>query len=633
MNCNRRGAKVFMSAVALLGFFGGALSVRAQNASLKLDVDATQVFRRTLHMKMTIAVAPGQMTLVYPKWIPGEHGPVGPINDLAGLKFTVAGNAIRWHRDDVDMYAFHLDPPAGAKEIEAEFYLTGTTDEIGYLLGDSSAPDQMMLDWDQVVLYPLGAPTDAQTIQATLTLPPKWKFATALETQSQNGQQITFKPVSLTTLVDSPLLSGTGLREFDISPPGEPRAHKLDIAAQSASAVDIPEAVIASYRRLVTETGALFQARHYYHYNFLVWLHGTYEDGLEHHQSSDNRLPEMGMADPEWRLIEGDLLSHEMTHSWNGKYRRPTGLATPNYQEPMKGDLLWVYEGMTNYLGEILAARSGIWQPEDYRSRIADHAAEIDNRPGASWRSLQDTAISAQLLYGSSSEWQAWRRSTDFYPEGSLLWLEVDTIIRTKSRGKKSLDDFCRAFEGGKSGPPAMIPYTFDELVAALNQILPYDWREFFQTRLNSLSPRAPLAGIENAGWRLIYTETPSDMDKANEEKHDQIDASYSLGLLVKGNGKVMDVLPGTPAYSAGLAPGMKIVSVNNREFSSQALHETLRQSTTTSTALELLVSSDERISTLHVDYHGGEKYPHLQRDASKADMLRDILAPLSSPQ
>ena len=623
-----------MSSVAVtIALLSSVFPLRAESARLEVSVDASQVSRRILHVKMKIPAAPGPITLVYPKWIPGEHGPVGPIDDVMGLKFRVGETTVPWKRDDVDLYAFHVETPAQADEIQAEFYVTGVSEESGFLPGNSSAPDQLILNWNQVLLYPLGPPSDTQTIQAQLTLPPKWKFATALPLQSEEGQVITFKPVSLTMLVDSPLLAGLGLREIDITPQAEPRVHKLDLAAESDSALDLPQSVIASYRRLVAETGALFKARHYDHYNFLVWLHGTYEDGLEHHQSSDNRLPEMGLADLDWRLIEGDLLSHEMTHSWNGKYRRPVGLATPNYQEPMKGDLLWVYEGLTNYYGEVLAARSGLWQPEDYRNRIAATAAEMENRPGRAWRSLEDTAISASLLYGSSTEWQAWRRSTDFYGEGSLLWLEVDSMIRGKTSGHKSLDDFCRAFEGGESGPPTMVPYTFDDMVTALNQILPNDWAGFFRTRVTSLAPHAPLLGIENAGWRLTYSDERSALDRAVEAKHEQLDMRYSLGALFEISGKVLDVLPGTPADSAGLAPAMKVVSVNEHQFSPQVLREALRSAQTTSAPLELLVTNQEQFVKLRLDYHGGERYPHLERDPSKPDMLSHILAPLTPTQ
>jgi len=634
MNRSHFCARMVVSWVApILVVVGAGPRVQAESAPMQLYVDASQVARRILHVKMNIPAAPGRITLVYPKWIPGQHSPVGPVADIVGLKFTVGETPVPWQRDDVDLYAFHLQTPAATSEIQAEFFVAGTSDESGYLLGNSSAPDQLMLNWDQVVLYPLGPSTDTQMIQAQLTLPPKWKFATALPLETQTGQVIRFKPLSLTMLVDSPLLAGVGLREIDITPQGEPRAHRLDLAAESEAALDIPASVIASYRNLVAETGALFQARHYDHYNFLVWLHGTYEDGLEHHQSSDNRLPEMGLADSDWRLLEGDLLSHEMTHSWNGKYRRPVGLATENYQEPMKGDLLWVYEGLTNYLGEVLAARSGLWQAEDYRDRLAATAAELDHSPGRTWRSLEDTAISASLLYGSSTEWQAWRRSTDFYGEGSLIWLEVDGIIRTQTSGKKSLNDFCRAFEGGSSGPPTMIPYTFEDLVAALNQILAYDWAGFFHTRLTSLSPRAPLLGMENAGWRLTYTDVRSELDKATEAKHDQLDMRYSLGALIGVNGKVLDVLPGAPADIAGLTPGMNVVSVNERQFSPQVMHEAVRSAKTTTAPLELLVTNQEQFLKVRVDYHDGERYPHLERDPSKPDMLSKILAPLAPPQ
>ncbi len=612
------------------------LAAQAKDAPIQLSVDAAEVARRILHVTMTFAVAPGATTFVYPKWIPGEHGPSGPLGDVSGLKFAAGNSVVPWQRDPVDMYAFHVQVPTGTSALEVHFDVLGTTSESNFLLGNSATLQQAVVNWNQVVLYPANVPSDNVTVEAQLTLPAGWKFGTALPVRTQTGQNVAFAPASLTMLVDSPVLAGARFREYDVTPNGEARKHFLDIAADSDAALDIPADVIGAYRKLVAETGALFQARHYDSYHFLVSLHGTFEDGLEHHQSSDNRLPEMGLADPQWRTIYAYLLAHEMVHSWNGKYRRPAGLATPDYQQPMKDDLLWVYEGLTNHLGQVLAARSGLWTPEQYRNKVADFGAMLDNRPGRTWRSLQDTAISAPVGYGGADEWAAARRGADFpdfYNEGSLIWLEADTIIRTQSKGTRSLDDFCRAFHGGKSGPPEVVPYTYDDLVAALNQIVAYDWRAFFQARLTSLSEHAPLGGVQAAGWRLVYSDEQSALSKAYESQMGRLDLRYSIGALMDAEGDVTDVIPGTPAAAAGLVPGMKVLGVNMRRFSPQRLRDAIREGNTASANLQLLVSSQEDFLSLNVHYHGGERYPHLERNESKPDLLGIILSPLSPVQ
>lgn len=594
---------------------------------IKLSVDATEVRRKILHAKLIFPATPGPLRLLYPKWIPADHRPSGPISDLVGLRFTAAGKSLTWHRDVADMYAFQIEVPSNVESVEAEFDLVGPPDGQIFHLGLSTTAQLMVLNWNQVVLYPEEKPLDDIIFSASLHLPQGWKLGTALAVSAETGGILNFEPVALKTLVDSPVIAGSHFREVEITPPGEKRRHFLEIAADSEAALAIPEQVFGQYRRLVSETGALFGARHYNSYRFLVALQGQLSDGDEHHESSDNRLPEMGMVDVVLRMLHGSLLAHEMTHSWNGKYRRPKGLATADYQQPMKGDLLWIYEGLTDYLGRVLAARSGLLSPAQYRDAVAELAAKLA-RPGRTWRPLSDTAVAAQLLYDAPDQWQSWRRGVDFYDEGTLLWLEIDTIIRKESRGSKSLDDFCRRFAGAPSGAPEVLPYTLEDVLSELNAVVPYDWNKLIKERLSSLDPRPPLNGIENSGWHLVYEEQPSTFSQAQESVSKQMDLRYSIGVLIAEDGELIDVVEGSPASRAGAAPGMKIAATDKRRNTPDVLRQELASGKKTSSPLELLVTSGQYFITLNIDYHDGERYPHLVRDTSHPDLLQDILAP-----
>jgi predicted metalloprotease with PDZ domain len=404
------------------------------------------------------------------------------------------------------------------------------------------------------------------------------------------------------------------------------------MVSDSEAALQMSSEQIANYKQLVLETNALFGAHHYEHYHFLYTLSDNVAHfGLEHHQSSDDRVAERTLLDEPLRKASSDLLPHEFVHSWNGKYRRPAGLATPDYEQPMKGELLWVYEGLTEYLGSILAARSGLRTAEDQREHLAAIAAYLDRYPGRTWRPLIDTTIAAQLLYNASSSWAAWRRGVDFYDEGELIWLEADTIIRQQTKGARSLDDFCRRFHGPPNTPPMVKPYTFDDVVSTMNDVAPYDWRTFFNTRLNSLEPHAPLGGIANGGWRLVYNDTQSDYQKAIEAAQSSADFSYSLGLRLNEEGGVSDVVPGMPAAEAGLGPGMKIVDINGRAYSLDRLREALAEGKTSRAPLELRVQNGDFSKTYKIDYHDGEKFPHLERDSSRPDLLQQIIKPLQA--
>lgn len=603
-----------------------------QQQSIKLTVDATEVPRKLFHAQMLIPAAPGPLTLLYPEWIPGEHGPTGPIINLAGLKMTANGKTLAWQRDAVDMYAFHVEVPAGAKEIEVALDYLAPTFAGGFSAGSSTTSHLAIVTWNQLVLYPQGVGSDDITYTASLRLPEGWKFGTALTVVKQGRERIDFAPVSLTTLIDSPVLAGENYRAIDISASGSPHV-ELDLAADSAVALDASPQFQAAMRKLVVEAGALFGAQHYEHYNFLLTLSDRVAHfGLEHHQSNDSRVNERSLIDDTYGRLALGVVSHEYVHSWNGKYRRPAGLATPDYQQPMKGELLWVYEGLTQYLGNVLAARSGIWTPEEYREHLAQIAANLDHRPGRLTRPLIDTTIGAQLFYNAPSEWAADRRGTDFYDEGWLIWLDADTLIRQQTGGKRTLDDFCQRFHGAPSGAPVVKTYTFDDVVSTLNDVAPYDWRKFLNDRLYSTDFHAPLDGIARGGWRLAYDGTQTQLIKDLENGRESVEMGYSIGLRLQTNGMIQDVISGTPGAKAGLGPGMVITAVNGRKWSSDVLRDEVSAAAKSKTApMALLVNNEGAMKTYTIDYHGGEQYPHLVRDDTKPDLLGQILAPRTS--
>jgi predicted metalloprotease with PDZ domain len=628
-------AWIFIAAVTILGapFASVHFSVSAQNiaAPIQLSVDLSEAPRHIFHAHLIFPATPGPFTLAYPKWIPGEHMPDGPISDLAGLKFTAGGRTLAWHRDSADMYQFHMDIPAGATSVEASLDYLNPVDGNGFSAGPSATSQVSILEWNDVLLYPAGMKSDDLTYVAHLKLPAGWKFGTALPDAHAQDDTIQFGPVSLTTLVDSPVLAGAFFRSIPLATDVQP-AHHLDLAGDSAASVDIPADELETYSRLVREAGALFGARHYDHYDFLLSLSDYFfPNGLEHHQSSDNRAPERMLLDPDMRESFADLLPHEFTHSWNGKFRRPAGLATPDFGVPMKGDLLWAYEGLTQYVGELLSARAGVRSVGAYREALAATAAYLDHQAGRNWRPLQDTATGAQTLYLITGKaWFSYRRSVDFYDESWLIWLEADTLIRKQSGGKKSLDDFCRSFHGAPSTGPKLVTYTFDDVVTAMNAITPYDWRKFFRDRLDYVGPRAPLGGIEGGGWKLIYNETPNDHISAEERISGVMTLEYSLGMNLGRDGSVQDVVPGMPAAESGLAPGMRIQTINGKAWSPEALHDAIRATKSSATPIEFVADNDGFSKAYRVNYRGEEQYPHLVRIEGQPDLLSEILKSLT---
>lgn len=602
----------------------------------RLAVDLRDAPSHIFHAKLTLPVKPGPLTLFYPKWIPGEHSPTGPIVDLVGLKLSAGGKELSWRRDDVDMYAFHIDVPAGAEILEAAYDYLSPAEPTGSRERPSSTAKLAVLNWYMVTLYPQGLKTDDLVYIASLRLPAGWKYGTALPVAQETADEIEFAPATLTTLIDSPVISGAHLRHIDLSP-GQKPPHAVHVAADGPGAIEASPLEVQHLRQLVAETGALFGARHYRRYDFLLTLNDRMpQDGVEHHESSDNRTAEGFFLDPE--LFESsDLLAHEFAHSWNGKYRRPVGLATPDYQTPTKGDLLWVYEGLTQYYGVMLSARSGITPLKLLNEDLANTAAYLNDRPGRTWRDLRDTAVSAQILYSLGPAGSSWRRAVDYYDEGTLIWLEADTIIRRKSSGKKSLDDFCRKFHGGEDSLPKVVPYTFEDVVNTMNEVVPYDWRSFFNERLKSHGPGAPLGGLENSGWKLVFTDVMNEAEHISEATEQEVNVQFSLGFYVHASGgedgeRILDVIPGSPAAKAGIVPGMRLVAVNGRKWSPDLLREAIRQAKNSKDPIELLAQNGDFFETYRVDYHGGERYPHLEPIRGKPDVLAEIARMKAAP-
>jgi len=600
-----------------------------------IAVDAREAPKRIFHVVETMPAAEGPLALAYPKWIPGEHSPAGPITDLVGLKISRDGRPVAWKRVPTDMWGFTCEVPAGRGPLELAY------DYVAPLTSQTTAtPRLMILNWWSVILYPRGPNDDATVFAPSLQLPQGWKDATSLRGAREEGGRIAFAPVSLVTLIDSPVLAGAHTNTVDLTP-GQKPGHWLHLAGESAASVAIGPEDVAHYKRLVAEAFALFGTRHYDEYHFLVALTDHLpSNGLEHHESSDNRAAERAFIDEYAREVMGSLLSHEYVHSWNGKYRRPEGLVSgvsADYQPPVDSSLLWVYEGLTEYYGDVLAARCGIRTPELDRENLAIVAAQMDAQAGRSWRPLEDTAVSAQLLYWARPEWANWRRGVDFYPESELVWLEADTLIREKSGGKKSLDDFAKAFYGPPGGGPVKT-YRFEDVVAALGAVTPYDWAAFFRTRISDVALRAPLGGIENGGWKLVYNDVQPELTRAAEEESRLYDFWFSLGIAVQGerdgdsdDGVIRDVVPDRPAAAAGIAPGMRLVAVNGRRYSARILREALAAAHAGGGPIELLVENVDEFRTYSVRYDGGERFPHLERNPSKTDRVSVIGRPLTS--
>jgi predicted metalloprotease with PDZ domain len=599
----------------------------AQQPPIQITANLTDAPRKLFHAEIDIPVHSGPLALTAAAWIPGHHATKNTDNDITGLVFTANGNTIPWRRDDVDLYEFHLTVPAGVTSIHAH---------IDYIANIKATNSLAVLEWEDLMLYPGGIPVRQIAIQPSVIVPAGWGVATSLKPLSAGDPEhpadgkVRYAVTTVETLEDSPIFTGINFREYPLAT--TPKPVFIDVFGDIPEDIELRPNVVADLQRLVPEAVAMYSSTHYNSYHFLLTLtkNGPY-GGLEHHESSDNSLPNASLANDDNLAVGGPVLSHEYTHSWNGKYRRPAGLATPDFATPMKGELLWVYEGLTDYLGYVLGTRCGFMTPEQYHEYIAGVAAGLDYTSGREWRSTEDTAVGISGLQGGAA-WANWRRSADYYSEGDLVWLDVDTTIRKLTNDQKSLRDFLTIFVAGNgSTSPQIVPYDFGELVRDLNQVVPYDWAAFLRERVYQVQPHANVEGIEQGGWKLVYTDKPTAYSKITLRPGTPVlDVWYSLGIAVSSDGAITDVRVGGPADKAKLAPGEKILAVDGHIYTSDTLRGAMRAAKGTTTPIQFIIQSDTLVSTIPINYHDGERYPTLVRVEGTPDYLDEILKPLT---
>lgn len=597
--------------------------------TIRLAVDASDVQRHIFDIRETIPVRGGEpLTLLYPQWQPGNHAPTGRVDKIAGLMIRANGARVEWMRDTTDVFAFHVAVPSGVTSLAVEFQFVSPVDtNEGRVV---MTPDMLNLQWVAMSLYPAGYFARQITVEPSVRLPDGWQLATALETASTDGAVTTFKPVSFNTLVDSPIFAGRYFKRFDLDPNGRVPVH-LNVIADRPQLLEATPEQIEAHRALVRQAYQLFGSHHYDHYDFLLALTDRMGGiGLEHHQSSENGTAPNYFTDWNRTIDRRNLLPHEFTHSWNGKFRRPADLWTPNFNVPMRDSLLWVYEGQTQYWGFVLQARSGLMTKQQALDAFAATAATYDHRVGRQWRTLQDTTNDPIAAMRRAMPWLSWERSEDYYSEGQLLWLDTDTLIRERSGGRKSLDDFARAFFGVDDSSYVTSTYTFEDIVNALNGVQPYDWRRFLRSRLDGHGPGAPLDGIARGGYKLVYTDTPTDYFKDSETRRRVNDLTYSLGIVVRSDGRIADVLWDGPGYKNGLTVGAQIVAVDSTAYDADRLKDAIEGAKGSSAVIDLLVQTGDRYRTVRIDYHDGLRYPRLERDTSVPALLDAIFTPRS---
>lgn len=601
----------------------------AQKTPIQITADLTEAPRKLFHAEIDIPVTAGPLTLVSPKWIPGHHSPGGPVADITGVVFTANGKTLAWRRDDIDLYEYHLTVPAGVNSLHAHLDC----------IRANSTNNLAALEWESLLLYPAGIPVRDIPIQASVNVPAGWGIGTSLtpispyDPQHPTGGMVHYAATTIEMLEDSPIMTGIYFHEYALAPELTPK-HYIDVIGDSAEVVEIRPVVLEHWNRLIHEAWAMYGQPHYRSYHFLLALRAQQGGGgLEHHESSDNSLTEKALTTDDGEMISSELLAHEFTHSWNGKYRRPAGLATPDYATPMKGELLWVYEGLTDYLGDLLGERSGGISAQHYREEIALDAADMDATTGRAWRSIGDTAISVSMFRGGGA-WANWRRNVDYYPEGNLLWLDVDTTIRKLTNNGKNMRDFMSVYlNKGGGQTPSVVPYDFNEIAADLNQVVKYEWAEFLNDRVNGINPRVNMEGIEQGGYKLVYTEKPSEYLRARMAQRggNSTDVWFSLGLSFDTEGStISDVRVGGPADKAKIFPGEKIMAVNGRVYSKDALHAAIKQAKSSSAPIHFILQSDTLVNEVDVDYHDGDRYPTLGRVEGTPAYLDDIAKPLA---
>ena len=598
---------------------------------ISLLVDVTNTTDRVLNVHETIPVKGHDLTLLYPEWLPGTHSPSNAVSELAGLVVTANGKRVPWVRDSVNMYAFHIEVPKQATTLDIDFQNLAALDSKRSRISAKFAD----VTWNSVLLYPAGYFSRDIKFEVGVRLPEAWKFACSLEVKSQNGNLVQFKETTLNTLVDSPLYAGINFKRLDVST-GADNPVYLDVFADKPADLEITPEELQYHKNLVIEAQKLFNSHHYDRYDFLFSVSDTVGGkGLEHHQSSEDGSPANYFTD--WGAGVGGraLLPHEYVHSWNGKFRRPADLWTPNFNVPMRNDLLWVYEGLTDYYGNVLAARSGMRTAEQGRDVFAQIAAAFEISPGRTWRSLDDTTNGPIISRFSPGAWPSWQRSFDYYPESDLIWLDADTKIRELSDGKKSLDDFAKLFFGIDNGSYITVPYTFDDIVKALNSVQPYDWAGFFRTRVYEVNPNVPEDGFTRGGYRLVYNDNEPEWLKKAESVRG-VSFATSLGFSMKSESGGGPSLPGSLdnvswdglAFKAGITPDMQLQAVNDQKYTAAGLREAILAAEKSKEPIKLLLKRGDEFVTVSLDYHGGMRYPHLERVETTPDRLDAILAP-----
>jgi predicted metalloprotease with PDZ domain len=617
-------AALLAPAIAYAAEFVAKPSLATEQDPATLILDASRAADGIMEVRERIPATAGSFTIVYPKWIPGEHGPTGPLNDLAALRISADGAPLDWRRDPNDLYAFHVDVPAGTQAIDAEF------DVLMNASGDvMSSHSLAIVNWNRALLYQDGIDSHRYFVKPSIVLPPGWDFATALRGATQSGNRIDFAVTPLNMLVDSPLDLGRYVRKWNLWQEGSAFV-QLDAFADHPQDLDLPASLVRAYQRVPDEAFALYGSRHFADYHALLTLSDAVGfQGIEHHQSSDNRAPDDFLTDPDESLSGGDLVTHEFSHSWNGKYRRPADLTTPNFQVPQLTDLLWVYEGMNQYLGDLLSFRAGIREPKQYPEYLATVYSEMDTETGRATTPLIDLTTGAPYYYLARGDYGAIRRNAgDFYTEGELVWLDVDTIIRERSHGARSLDTFLHRYTEPALTGPIVKTYTRGEIETLLNEVEPYDWHAFFDKYVYQRSVHPPADELARSGWKFVYTEKPNAFITASQADDPGITGWYSYGADLSAKGVVRDVREGSPAWRAGLAPGMHVLAVDNQEFSAGVFEYALKKAQHSSAPISLITSQTGWFQTLSLDYHDGVRYPHLERIEGTPDMLAAIMVP-----
>ncbi|MDO9338630.1 MAG: peptidase M61 [Caulobacter sp.] len=598
--------------------------------TMKLVVDATDLDRRIMTVRQTIPVAgPGPMVLLYPEWLPGKHAPRGELEKVAGLKITAGGKTLAWRRDPAEVYALHIDVPAGAKEIELAFqFLSATAADQGRIV---MTREMLNLQWNSTAFYPAGWFTRRIPVEATVVLPEGWGYGVALDVASSKGDVHSFKTVSFETLVDSPMFAGRYHRQVDLDPGGR-RPVRLNIVADRPELLEASETQLKPHRDLIVQADRLFGARPYDRYDFLLALTDRMGGiGLEHHRSTEvARDPEFFTS---WdrNVAARQTLPHEYVHSWNGKYRRAADLWTPDYATPMQNSLMWVYEGQTQFWGVVLTARAGLVTREQALDDLAMTAATFEHRVGRQWRDIADTTNDPIVSARKPKGWLSWQRNEDYYADGLLVWLDADSLIRERTGGRKSLDDFARAFFGGQDGAYAPRTYVFEDVVAALNAVTPYDWASFLKDRIEGRGRPAPLDGLKRGGWKLVYAETPSAYQKAADTAAKRHDFTYSVGLNLKPTGEIQGVQWDGPAFKQGLVVGSTVVAVDGEAYSESRMKAAVTRAKGGRTPIQMIVKDGERYRIVDIAWDGGLRYPKLERIAGTPDRLGDLFRPRGS--